>query len=60
MNLLLEILILMYLIKIMDLNGIMIFGLYVVCKILGQVYIMWEEGIRQVFLVHYKKKAKKR
>jgi len=60
MNLLLEILLIALLIKTMGLSAVIIWTLYVVSKILGQLYIMWEEGLKQVFLIHYKKKSKKR
>ncbi|MCF7798898.1 hypothetical protein K9M74_03270 [Candidatus Woesearchaeota archaeon] len=60
MNLLLEILLVALLIKTMGLSAVIIWTLYVVSKILGQLYIMWEEGLKQVFLIHYKKKTKKR
>jgi len=60
MNILLEILLVALLIKTMGLSAVIIWTLYVVSKILGQLYIMWKEGLKQVFLIHYKKRAKKR
>lgn len=60
MNLLLEILLIALLIKTMGLSAVIIWTLYVMSKLLGQLYIMWEEGLKQVFLIHYKKKVKKR
>ncbi len=59
MNLLLEILLIALLIKTMGLNAVMIWTLYAVSKVLGQLYIMWEEGIRQTFIKHFKKKSRK-
>lgn len=59
MNLLIEILIIILLIKTMNLNAALIWTLYVVSKVLGQLYIMWEEGIRQTFIKHLNKKARR-
>ena len=59
MNLLLEILLIALLIKTMGLNAVIIWTLYVASKALGQLYIMWEEGIRQTFLKHFKKKSRR-
>ncbi|RLE39497.1 hypothetical protein DRJ17_00930 [Candidatus Woesearchaeota archaeon] len=59
MNLVIEVLILTYLIKTMNLNAILLWSLYAVSKVLEQVYIMWEEGLRQAFLMHFKKKARR-
>lgn len=59
MNLLIEILLIALLIKTMNLNAALIWILYAVSKALGQIYIMWEEGIRQAFLKHYSKKSRR-
>jgi len=58
MNLIIEILLLILLIKTLNVNAVLIWSLYVVSKILGQLYIMWEEGVRQTFLMHFKKRSK--
>ena len=60
MNLVIEILLLILLIKTLNINAVLIWSLYIVSKILGQFYIMWEEGVRQTFLIHFKKKIKPR
>jgi hypothetical protein len=59
MNLLIEILIVAFLIKAMGLNAALIWALYAISKLLGQLYIMWEEGLRQTFLTHFKKKSRR-
>lgn len=59
MNIVVEILILILLIKTLNLNAALIWIIYAVSKILGQFYIMWEEGLRQTFLTHFKKKSRR-
>jgi O-antigen/teichoic acid export membrane protein len=54
MNIVIEILLLILLIKTMNLNPAVIWIVYVISKLLSQVYIMWEEGLRQSFLKHFK------
>ena len=59
MNIVIEILLLILLIKTMNLNPAVIWIVYVISKLLSQVYIMWEEGLRQSFLKHFKTKSKR-